>query len=448
MSGFLPHSLRLWPALAALDGAALLGAVWLAHAVRFPGTARAHEWGRLLAHPGLIVVALAALWALAAASELYEPPVIRRRRELSVRVAVVAASWGAALALATYAVPGWRFGRGLLAITTLVWGLVAAGVRALLGQYLARRARPRALVIGEGEAVAEVCARLRHHSLAPWEPVEGAGISAAEVGAEARAQGAEAVVLAGRELGSAHSTTDFAALHFSGLPVVAASEVWAWLDGRLPLSELSPEAFFHQPGFGAVHWELFNRFTRVLDVAMGAVLAVLSAPLVLLAALAVWIGDGPPVLYRQLRVGRHGRAFALIKLRTMRRDAESNGPAFASPNDPRVTGIGRLLRRLRIDELPQLLNVLRGEMSLVGPRPERPEFVAELALTIPYYTFRLAVPPGLTGWAQVNLPYARTEDEHRRRLEYDLYFIRERSVGLYLITLLRTASAALVGVRR
>ena len=113
-----------------------------------------------------------------------------------------------------------------------------------------------------------------------------------------------------------------------------------------------------------------------------------------------------------------------------------------------MTRVGRLLRRLRIDELPQLLNVLRGDMSLVGPRPERPEFVAALAQTVPFYTFRLAVPPGLTGWAQVNMPYARSEEEHRRKLEYDLYFIRERSFGLYLLTLLRTASAALVGARR
>jgi lipopolysaccharide/colanic/teichoic acid biosynthesis glycosyltransferase len=130
----------------------------------------------------------------------------------------------------------------------------------------------------------------------------------------------------------------------------------------------------------------------------------------------------------------------------MCRDAEEDGPVFSPPGDPRVTAAGRWLRRLRIDELPQLLNVLRGDMSLVGPRPERPEFVAELARQIPYYTFRLAVPPGVTGWAQVNMPYACEIAEHRRKLEYDLYFIRERSVGLYLLTLLRTLNAALAGI--
>jgi lipopolysaccharide/colanic/teichoic acid biosynthesis glycosyltransferase len=154
------------------------------------------------------------------------------------------------------------------------------------------------------------------------------------------------------------------------------------------------------------------------------------------------------VLFLQTRVGQFGRGFRVVKLRTMRRNAEENGPVFAVRDDPRATRLGRILRRLRIDELPQLLNVIRGDMSLVGPRPERPEFVAELARTIPYYTFRLAVPPGLTGWAQVHMPYAVTEAEHRRKLEYDLYFIRERSFGIFLLTLLRTASVALVGIRR
>jgi lipopolysaccharide/colanic/teichoic acid biosynthesis glycosyltransferase len=137
----------------------------------------------------------------------------------------------------------------------------------------------------------------------------------------------------------------------------------------------------------------------------------------------------------------------MIKLRTMVVDAEKGGAVWAQAKDPRTTPVGGFLRKYRIDEIPQLVNVLRGEMSLVGPRPERPEFVSELAAAIPYYAFRLAVPPGITGWAQVNMAYAVTVEEHRRRLEFDLYFIRERSVGLYLLTMLRTLSAALVGAR-
>jgi lipopolysaccharide/colanic/teichoic acid biosynthesis glycosyltransferase len=314
--------------------------------------------------------------------------------------------------------------------------------------WLRRRPRPQALVVGQPEAVGEVCRKLREHPLAPWEPVDGSALSAAAVAEEARRRGVELVVLVGPEATAGGLAGDFAALLFSGVPVVVASEVWAWLDGRLPVADLSPAVFLHQPGFGVIHWELFNRVTRVADVALGSVLLVLTAPIVTLSGLAVLLFDGRPVFYLQTRVGQFGRHFRVVKFRTMRPDAEEGGPAFAAARDPRVTRVGMVLRRLRIDELPQLLNVLKGDMSLVGPRPERPEFVAGLAQTIPYYTFRLAVPPGLTGWAQVNVPYARSEEEHRRKLEYDLYFIRERSFGMYLLTLLRTASVTLVGARR
>jgi exopolysaccharide biosynthesis polyprenyl glycosylphosphotransferase len=439
--------MRLRPGLAALDAVWLLASVRLAYALRFDPAARAANWAELLRTPALIVVAAVAMWSLATAAELYEPLVVRSRRELTARVAVVAATLGVILALATYAVPAWRYGRGLLLLTVIGWAVLAALSRALLARWLARRPRPRALVVGEPAAVAEVSERMAQHPMSPWEAVPGGALSAVEVEERARALHAELVVLAGREETGASLFDDVARLHFSGLPVVVASEVWAWLEGRLPVTELSPSAFLHQPGFGAVHWELFNRTTRVLDLVVGAVLFLVTLPFLMLCAALVLLLDGSPAFYRQIRLGQYGRRFEVLKLRTMRRDAEGHGPMFAAPDDPRATPLGRILRRLRMDELPQLVNVLRGDMSLVGPRPERPEFVAELAREIPFYSFRLAVPPGLTGWAQVNMAYARTTDEHRRRLEYDLYFIRERSLALYLLTLLRTASAALVGAR-
>jgi exopolysaccharide biosynthesis polyprenyl glycosylphosphotransferase len=448
MTSFLPRTPRLRSLLALSDAALLAAAIWLAHVVRFVPGERPAKWEQLFAHPGLLATALVALWALAVAAELYEPLLLRRRPEVATRVAVVAVVWGGTLVAATYFVPSWRFGRGLLLITIVAWATAAAGARGLMAAWLRRRPRPQALVVGPPGATGEVCRKLRAHPLAPWEPVDGSGLGAPEVAEEARRRGVELVVLVGPETAAGGFGGGLAALLFSGVPVVVASEVWAWLDGRLPVAELSPAAFLHQPGFGVIHWELFNRVTRVLDVALGSILLVLATPLVGLAGLAVLLFDGRPVFYLQTRVGQFGRHFRVVKLRTMRSDAEAEGPSFAAARDPRVTRVGRLLRRLRIDELPQLLNVLKGDMSLVGPRPERPEFVAALAQSVPFYTFRLAVPPGLTGWAQVNLPYARSEEEHRRKLEYDLYFIRERSLGLYLLALLRTASVTLVGARR
>ncbi len=449
MSSFFPASPRLRIPLALGDGVLFAVAVWLAHVIRFsPGSLRASKWAELLAHPGLLVFALLAMWATAIAAELYEPLLLRRRGEVAARVAVVAAVWGTGLVLATYVAPSWRFGRGLLALTTVAWAVPAAALRLALSGWVRKRPHARALVVGETAAVDEFCRKLEAHPLAPWSPVNGAGLTVAEVAEEARGPGIEVVVLVGPESAGGGLADDLTPLHFSGVPVVVASEMWAWLDGRLPVEDLSPAAFLHQPGFGVIHWELFNRVTRVADIAFGTVLLAVFSPVLLLAAAAVLVFDGWPVLFLQTRVGQFGRRFRVVKLRTMRRDAEENGPVFAVRDDPRATRLGRILRRLRIDELPQLLNVIRGDMSLVGPRPERPEFVAELARAIPYYTFRLAVPPGLTGWAQVNMPSAVADEEHRRKLEYDLYFIRERSFGIYLLTLLRTASVALVGTRR
>jgi exopolysaccharide biosynthesis polyprenyl glycosylphosphotransferase len=432
-------------ALVVADGAALLLAVGVAHCVRFDSSWRAKKLELLADHPGFVMTAFLLLWAVAAAAELYEPIGLRRQRELAVRVAAAAGAWAAGVIVAMYLVPPWEFGRGIMVFTAAGWALLAWLGRLAARTWLLRRPRPRALVAGAGEAVAALCAVLARHPLSPWQPVAVTGASARELGEAVTREGAEAVVVVSR---GGETLGDVAALHFSGVPVVAASEVWAWLEGRLPLDELTPSSFLYQPGFGAVHWTLFNRATRVLDVIVATVLLLVTLPIVALAALAVLICDGRPVLYRQRRVGRLGREFTMVKLRTMRRDAEKDGPQFAARDDPRVTPLGRVLRRLRLDELTQLVNVLLGEMSLVGPRPERPEFVAQLAAQIPYYPFRLAVAPGLTGWAQVNMPSAVTLEEHRRKLEYDLFFIRERSLGLYLLILLRTVSAALGGRRR
>jgi lipopolysaccharide/colanic/teichoic acid biosynthesis glycosyltransferase len=305
-----------------------------------------------------------------------------------------------------------------------------------------------ALVIGEPFAVSTFCRALLERPSAPWRPIDGAGLDRVAIGTRIDEGDISLVVLAGgyeRDLDMGH---ELARLHFSGVPVVASSEIWAWLEERLPLEALTPAIFLHQPGFGAVHWTLFNRVTRIADIVLAWTLLLISLIVLVPAALLTALFDGWPVFYRQTRLGQFGRPFTMIKLRTMCRDAEKSGPEFAAQNDPRVTALGAVWRRFRVDELPQLWNVLKGEMSLVGPRPERPEFVAELTEAIPYYAFRMAVPPGLTGWAQVNTNYARDLADHRRKLEFDLYFIRERSVRLYLLALLRTVSAALVGTPR
>ncbi|MCP3962468.1 MAG: exopolysaccharide biosynthesis polyprenyl glycosylphosphotransferase [bacterium] len=447
MSAYLPYAARLRTFLAFADMFAMIAAVWLAHLVRFPPGIRAEKWSQLLASPGLLLTALAAGFVLATAAELYEPEVLHRRREVLIRVLVAAGAWTTAVVLVTFIIPGWAFGRGVLLLTTATWSFLLILIRWFLTWRLRSRTRFPALVVGDPEDVDDFCTALRERPSAPWSPIDGSSLAHEDIPGETRRQGASMVILASGDEHTLEMGHDLANLHFSGVPVVAASEIWAWLEERLPLEALTPALFLHQPGFGAVHWTLFNRLTRIVDVLLACLMLVVSAPVFYLAAGLVLITDGFPVLYRQRRVGQFGRQFTLLKLRTMARDAETRGPEFAAEQDPRTIRIGHLLRRFRIDELPQLLNVLKGEMSLVGPRPERPEFIARLTELIPYYAFRTAVPPGITGWAQVNVTYARDIEDHRRKLEYDLYFIRERSIRLYLLTLLRTVSAALVGVR-
>jgi lipopolysaccharide/colanic/teichoic acid biosynthesis glycosyltransferase len=191
----------------------------------------------------------------------------------------------------------------------------------------------------------------------------------------------------------------------------------------------------------------YYRFKRVLDkVAAGAGL-LLSLPIVLIAALAIMIESGRPVFYSQTRVGFRGRLYRMWKLRTMSRDAERAGAQWSTQGDVRITKVGRILRKTRIDEIPQFWNVFQGEMSLVGPRPERPEFVEKLAAVIPLYPQRHWVTPGITGWAQINYPYGASVEDAREKLCYDLYYLKNASLLLDLHIALRTVGAVARGSR-
>jgi exopolysaccharide biosynthesis polyprenyl glycosylphosphotransferase len=182
---------------------------------------------------------------------------------------------------------------------------------------------------------------------------------------------------------------------------------------------------------------------RVIDLGLGLLLVLVTLPLLLLTALAIRLDSKGPIFYRQTRVGRDGRVFELFKFRSMVVDAEQGGATWAKKRDPRITRVGRIIRLTRIDEIPQVLNVLRGDMAFVGPRPERPEFVAQLAKEIPHYNDRALVRPGITGWAQVNYPYGASVEDARMKLAYDLYYIARRSLFLDLLILVATVRVVL-----
>ncbi|MCG6965578.1 MAG: TIGR03013 family PEP-CTERM/XrtA system glycosyltransferase [Chromatiaceae bacterium] len=215
---------------------------------------------------------------------------------------------------------------------------------------------------------------------------------------------------------------------------------------RIKLDVLHPSWIFFSDGFQLSGVAQYSK--RVLDLAAGLVIFLLSWPLMLLVALSILIESGGrgPIMFHQVRVGLNGRPFRVHKFRSMRTDAEADGVArWASKNDSRITRVGSLIRKTRLDELPQVFNVLLGEMSLVGPRPERPEFVEQLEKEIPFYSERHRVKPGLTGWAQLSYPYGATIEDARNKLEYDLYYVKNASAFLDLIILLETVEVVLWG---
>lgn len=216
--------------------------------------------------------------------------------------------------------------------------------------------------------------------------------------------------------------------------------------GRVRIDVLNPSWMIFGQGFRRDPLRLIT--SRTLDLVASLSVLTITLPVMLLAVLAIKLEDGwrAPVLYRQRRVGFRGQPFDVLKFRSMRTDAESDGrPRWARSGDPRVTRVGSFMRKVRIDELPQLLNVLRGQMSLVGPRPERPEFVAELAERIPYYIERHCVKPGVTGWAQLCYPYGSSEQDALEKLQYDLYYVKNNSLLFDLTILLQTVEVVLLG---
>ena len=439
---------------------AVLGAVTLV-ALRLGAVRSGWEWSsRLVAEQGLWLLILVLGWmGLAWAGGLYD----RRRAPDPALSLVLSAKVSAQLlviwALVYFLPPPWTLVRHVVvffalgaAVVMPIWRLGYARV------FSSDALRRRIIVVGAGVAGRHAleAARAAPHEFEVLgfvddDPelraavVDGApvlGDSVALVGI-AQARGATDVILAiTRNVNSAA----FAALMDArerGLAVTPMTVFYEDVTGRVPVEHIGDQWAVSLPMDPPESRGLYRGLKRGLDVALAAVgAAVLGVLLIGLAPLMI-VDAGRPVFYRQTRSGRGGESFTLLKLRTMRTDAEDDGPRWSEPLDARVTRMGKWLRRLGVDELPQCLNILAGDMSLVGPRPERPEFVRRLADVVPFYRARHAVRPGLTGWAAINQGYVNTEDAALVRLQYDLYYIKHQSLLLDLYVLLRTLSTVL-----
>ena len=228
-----------------------------------------------------------------------------------------------------------------------------------------------------------------------------------------------------------------------GVAVEDATTFYERVAGKIPIENLQPSWMVFNSGFSVTKRALLEK--RVLSLVVSSILLLLTSPLLLLLMVLIKLDSKGPIFYRQERVGQDGKSFTLVKFRSMRADAEAEtGPVWAKENDDRTTRLGRFMRRMRLDELPQLFNVLRGDMSMVGPRPERPHFVQQLTETIPFYPLRHIVKPGVTGWAQVNYGYANSLDHTVEKLQYDLFYIKNMSWMLDTLCILETVKTVLV----
>jgi exopolysaccharide biosynthesis polyprenyl glycosylphosphotransferase len=251
------------------------------------------------------------------------------------------------------------------------------------------------------------------------------------------------VLCTGKSLRDLSLLKRFCELRYSGVSVMPLVSLCEEVDQHVPLELLTPEWLLNASG--EPHLLYIKKVKRLFDIVASIAGIILSFPLLVAGMIAVKLSSPGPVFYRQARSGRFGRSFNVTKLRTMGVDAERAGPVWSTENDPRVTPVGRFLRKYRIDEIPQFLHVLMGHMSFVGPRPERPEMIEKLAAAIPYYQERLMVQPGITGWAQVNYPYGSSVEDARRKLEYDLYYMKNMSLFLDVFILLDTVRIVLCG---
>ena len=330
-------------------------------------------------------------------------------------------------------------------------------LRILLGKTLGSQAFKRRIVVLGAGARAE---RLKQLSKAPGAAFAVVGyISMSEANRvipEAIARdaiynladhvvllNASEVVLALEERRNALPLKDLLRIKTTGVHVNEISTFLERETGRVDLDSVSPSWLIFSDGFSSGRM-LSSMFKRLFDISASLLLLILALPLILLGALAVKLDSKGPAFYRQRRVGLYGTGFDIIKLRSMRTDAEVAGQAvWAEKDDPRITRVGRFLRKTRIDELPQCWSVLKGEMSFVGPRPERPQFVEDLEQKLNYYAERHMVKPGITGWAQINYPYGASIEDARQKLEYDLYYAKNYSPFLDLLILLQTLRVVL-----
>ena len=449
---YVPHAVLLL---------GLVDAILLLIAAEAGGGGRAHQSGmdvlpvtqrlpQLLSFAAALQVALIAVGAYGVGSFL-------SLRFAAARLAVAVSLGVMFLSLLYFMVPSISFWRSNLLYSMVIACVLLVGVRALLGRLLGGETfKRRVVVLGAGTRAARIATLAAQPGVnfiaagfiamgeaAPAVPGAIPRDAIANLAGHITDLRASEVVLALEERRNALPLAELRRVKTTGVQVCELSTFLERETGRIDLNSVNPSWLIFSDGFASGRM-VSGVLKRAFDVVVSLVLLVLTLPLVAFAALAVKLESKGPAFYRQRRIGLYNQPFDILKLRSMRIDAEVGGRAqWAAKDDPRVTRVGRFIRKVRIDELPQAWTVLRGEMSFVGPRPERPQFVGELEQQLPFYAERHMVKPGITGWAQINYPYGASVEDARHKLEYDLYYAKNYSPFLDLLILLQTLRVVL-----
>lgn len=379
-----------------------------------------------------------------------------------LRVGISLAFTGIALALLYFLLPKLALDRGIFVLSLMIAGVLLTAVRTVFIRSLGKDAlKRRILVLGAGQNAAQISRSLRRrvdqqgfqivghvHVRGEHDVVDESIIIRPDMTLLALANSLdidEIVVAVGERRRKGFPVHDLLDCKLSGIDVIDLQGFFERETGKLKLDILSPSWMIFSDGFNQGKGQSTQK--RLFDIVVSLALLAVSWPFMLLVVLMIKLegrGRGS-IIYRQIRVGQHWRLFNVYKFRSMREDAESGGAQWAKKNDDRVTRTGRFIRMTRLDELPQIFNVLKGDMSFVGPRPERPEFVTQLSERIPYFAERHRVKPGITGWAQVCYPYGASEKDSLEKLQFDLYYIKNYSLFLDLVIILQTAHSVIAG---
>jgi len=392
-------------------------------------------------------------------NDFYDLTVVHSNRELIVRLLQAAGAASIVLAAVYFVSPDLMIGNGIFVSALFVFLVAILGWRLAFNSVTGSlKLEERVLFVGTGETARKVARQILDQHDFAYRVIGFIDDDASRIG-ERIVNPAIVGTPADMERLIAHHQIDRIVVGLSdrrgklpveellrakmaGVRVEDATTTYERVTGKILIDDLRPSWLIFSDGFRVSR--LSRVMKRTIDLTLSIVMAIVALPLMLLATLLVLLDDGRPVLYRQERVGENGRAFVLTKFRSMRKDAEKGGkPMWATDGDDRITRIGRFLRKTRLDELPQLWNVIRGDMSFVGPRPERPFFVDQLSQQIPFYQQRHAVKPGLTGWAQVKYRYGSSLEDAMEKLRYDLYYIKHLSVIFDLTIVFDTVKVVL-----